>query len=243
MSTRKIYAIAVGVVLATLVFILVNYDQIPDPIPVHFDSDGNVNRTTPKNFFAATNGVWFALGLVAVFYTALPTPRMARIRMDVPADSDIPFSDTASDKAATLLAKTGKAMAWTALGAAVTLCLLEITTTIPAFSAWTPVAIALIIIGSILCVALFFRIAFTWSKELAEMPTDEAEKIRAKHFKYGSGMGFYKEPNDPMVMMLASGGEAKVDLNFAHAPVRRWALTMGVTLALFIAYSIVSATL
>ena len=68
MRSRQYYVATAVVCALTLVYMLLRWDSVPDPIPVHFDGSGNPDRFEPKSFLNATVLVWIGV----VFAIALP---------------------------------------------------------------------------------------------------------------------------------------------------------------------------
>lgn len=68
MRSRQYYVATAVVCALTLVYILLRWDSVPDPIPVHFDGSGTPDRFEPKSFLNATVLVWIGV----VFAIALP---------------------------------------------------------------------------------------------------------------------------------------------------------------------------
>ena len=221
MRTRHIYIASLLVSLAAFVFIMLRFDQIPDQVPMQTGFDGTVNRTDLKSVKSATFGVWFAALLTFVLWVSVPKAPFAYRRMPVPDSSDIPFSQTAADKTARFLASQDRALAWMALAVAVSSAFLQITMSLPAFRVPEGVGIVVFIVAIGAAMVNLFRSMLQWQNVLAEMPTDEDEVEREKHFGYGSAMGVYKEPNDPMVMQISPFNNANVEMNWAHKPVRQ----------------------
>lgn len=246
MSTKQIYALSVGIAVVMAAIIVGNYGAIPDQIPMQFDTGGNVNRSSPKNWLSATAPVWFSLGLILVMCFSTPNPSIAYERADVPADDSgpqIPFSQTAADKAAELLRRTDRTVAWVTLAMAVSLFCIEMVTIFPRLNHLMPVAIAAGVIFVIASLVLAFRLVTTWPDHLKTMPTDEDEKTRLKHFKYGSGIGFYKEPRDPMAAMILPSNESKVQFNMAHRQARGWAIRISAALTALLVLCFLAAIL
>ena len=232
MNSRALYSAALVVALLTFAVVVLRYDAVPEQIPVHVGPDGEVDRWVPKSLPAATFGAWYSLLLLVLLRFAAPHPHIAYRRLPVSPTSPIPFSQTAADKAAALLRITQLSLAWIALSIVVPLCLLQVTMTFPEYGRFTTPALVTLVIGSFAAVIYTFVLIARWPKQMKEMPTDEAERDRKKHFGAGSGMGFYNEPADPMAMWISPFNESKVDLNWAHPPVKKYVYTMGVLLIL-----------
>ncbi|MGV0432497.1 DUF1648 domain-containing protein [Corynebacterium sp. 20_84] len=236
MKSRSLYVTALGVALLTFAVIVLRFDAVPAEIPVHIGPAGEVDSWVPKSLPAATFGAWYSLLLLALIYLAAPRPGIAYRRIPVSPTSPIPFSDTAADKAAALLRVSDRSLAWIAMALVVPMCLIQLTFAFPEYAAYRPVALGLLVVGLIAAVIYTFVLLSRWPKQMEEMPTDDDERTRQKHFGAGAGMGFYNEPDDPMVTWVSPFNQGKVDLNWAHAPVKQYAL---VVLVLLVAVCVV----
>ena len=227
MSSRTIYGVAVAFALFSFALIVLNIDAAPDNIPVHVGPGGEVDRTEPKSIPAATFGVWYSVLLLVLVAISAPRPSFAHIRVPVATDDPvIPFSNTAADKAATLLRITERSLAWLALATVVPMCLMQFTLTFPAYRGYLTAAIIVLIASIVAALGYTFVQISRWPNQLEAMPTDDEERARQKYFGFGGGMGFYNEPKDPMVTWVSPFNQSKVDLNWAHAPVKRYIFTL-----------------
>ena len=230
MNSRSLYAAALSVALLTFAVIVLRYDAIPDQIPTHIGPDGEVDSWVPKSLPAATFGAWYSLLLLALIHAALPRPGIAYRRIPVSPTSEIPFSQTAADKAAALMRVSDLSLAWIAVALVVPLCLLELTFVFPEYASYRTAALVVLGVSLFATVIYTFVLLSRWPKQLEAMPTDDDERIRQKHFGAGSGMGFYNEPDDPMVTWVSPFNQGKVDLNWAHAPVKQYVFAVVVLL-------------
>ncbi|MCT1451373.1 DUF1648 domain-containing protein [Corynebacterium sp. p3-SID1145] len=236
MNSRSLYGVALGVALLTFAVVVLRFDSVPEQIPTHIGPAGEVDSWEPKSLPAATFGAWYSLLLLALVYNAAPRPGIAYRRIPVSPTSPIPFSETAADKAAALLRVTDRSMAWIAVALVVPMCLIQLTFTFPGHTAYRPVALGLLVVGLIAAVIYTFVLLSRWPKQMEDMPTDDDELARQKHFGPGSGVGLYNEPDDPMVAWISPFNQSRVDLNWAHAPVKQYAL---VVLVLLVAVCVV----
>ena len=227
MSSRTIYGVAVAFALFSFALIVLNIDAAPDNIPVHVGPGGEVNRTEPKSVPSATFGVWYSVLLLVLVVFASPRPAIAHMRFPVATEEPaIPFSNTAADKTAALLSITERSLAWLALATVVPMCLLQFTLTFPTYGDYLIAAIILLIVSIVVALGYTFVQISRWPVQLTAMPTDDEERARQKLFGFGGGMGFYNKPNDPMAAWVSPFNQSKVDLNWAHAPVKRYIYTM-----------------
>ena len=227
MSSRTIYGIAVAFALFSFALIVLNIDAVPDNIPAHVGPGGEVNRFVTTTLSSATFGVWYSMLLLITVAFAAPRPAMAHMRVLVTTeDTDIPFSNTAADKASALLRITERSLAWLALATVVPMCLIQFTLTFPTYRGYLTAAIIVLIVSMIAAVGYTFVQISRWPNQLAAMPTDDEERARQQYFGFGGGMGFYNESKDPMVTWVSPFNQSKVDLNWAHAPVKRYIFTL-----------------
>lgn len=239
MNSRSIYGAALAFALLSFAVIVLRYDALPAEIPVHIGPDGEVDREVPTSLASATFGAWYSMLLLMLLYVASPHPSMAYRRFPVP-DPSIPFSQTAADKAAALLEISQRSLAWIAVATTVSSCLIQFTFTFPGLASYRTASGVLTGIGLFAAVIYTFVLLSRWPKQMEEMPTDDEERARQKHFGAGTGMGFYNEPDDPMVTWVSPFNQGKVDLNWAHRPVKQYlfavvALLVVVCVAPFIA--------
>lgn len=231
MNSRGLYGASLAFALLSFAVIVLRFDAVPPEIPVHIGPDGEVDRVAPTSVASATFGAWYSVLLLVLLYFASPRPSMAYRRIPVP-DPSIPFSQTAADKAAALLEITQRSIAWIALATTVPLCLIQFTFTFPGLASYRTAAGLLMGVGLLGAVIYTFILIAGWPKQMEEMPTDDEERARRKYFGAGSGMGFYNEPDDPMVTWVSPFKQSKVDLNWAHRPVKQYVFTVLALLAL-----------
>ncbi|WP_297586477.1 DUF1648 domain-containing protein [uncultured Corynebacterium sp.] len=239
MQSRQYYAATIFVYLATLAYVLLRWDSIPDPIPVHFDAAGNPDRYEPKSFLAATVLIWIGAVLSAAVACCVPPRSLVRRTADVPPTSPIPFSEANARRAELLTDKTGTFVAQTIFGMAVCTCLSVFSSTNLAPSGWLmpTVWIAFTIGVVVLAVAL----TLNTSKQVQALPTDEDEQARNAHFRYAAGMGVYSEPQDPAPIAVFPSNPSKLQINTVHEHARRYLWRMGIALAASLAACVVFA--
>ncbi len=229
MQTRQYYAATTFIYLATLAYVLLRWDSIPDPIPVHFDAAGNPDRYEPKSFLAATALIWIGAVLSAAVALCVPPRSLVRRTADVPPTSPIPFSEANAKRAELLTEKTATFIAQTVLGMAVCTCLSVLSSTNLAPSGWLMPAVW--IVFTIGVVVLAIALAVNTGKQILALPTDEAEQTRNEYFRYTVGMGFYSEPQDPAPIAVFPSNPSKLQINTAHEHARRYLWRMGIALA------------
>lgn len=228
MQSRQYYAATLFVYLATLAYVLLRWDSIPDPIPVHFDGAGNPDRYEPKSFFAATALIWIGAVVSVAVALCVPPRSLVRRTADVPHTSPVPFSEANAQRVELLTDKTATFVAQTILGMAVCLCLSALSSTSLAPSGWLlPTVWTAFTIGVIV---LAVALTLNTGKQVEALPTDDNEQARNEHFRYAGGMGVYSEPQDPAPIAVFPSNPSKLQINTAHQHARRYLWRMGIAL-------------
>ena len=238
------YYVATAIVCAlTLVYMLLRWDSVPDPIPVHFDVSGNPDRFEPKSFFNATFLVWIGVVFAIALPLCVPPVSLARKTVSVSTESAIPFSEATARRAELLTEKTASFIAQTVFTMTLCLCLSAVGTVIPDIpfsgfllvTAWVGFTLFIMIQG--------VRLTLTSAKAVKAIPTDHDEQARNKALRFTGGMGVYNEPTDPMCMAVFSMNSSKLQINTAHEAGRRYLWRMGIALAASIAFCMLIAVL
>ena len=239
MKTRQYYVATAVVCALTLVYMLLRWDSVPDPIPVHFDGSGNPDRFEPKSFFNATALVWIGV----VFAIALPPISLARKTMDVPAESALPFSEATAQRAELLTGKTSTFIAQTVLTMTACVCLTAVCTVIPDIPFSGFLLVAAWIAFTVFVMIQGVRLTLTSPKAVQSIPADHEEQVRNEALRFAGSMGIYNEPTDPMCMAVFSTNSSKLQINTAHEPGRRYLWRMGIALSASIAFCVLIAVL
>ncbi|MBL7286158.1 DUF1648 domain-containing protein [Corynebacterium godavarianum] len=228
MQARKYYAATVFVYLATLAYILLRWDSIPDPIPVHFDIAGNPDQYTPKTFFGATALLWIGAVISTAVACCVPPRAMVRRTTDVPSTSPIPFSEANAARVELLTDKTATFVSQTIFGMAVCMCLSALSSAhLTPFNWLLP---AVWIVFTIGVVVLAIALTLNTGKQVLALPTDEDEQIRNEHFRYAGGMGVYSESQDPAPIAVFPSNPGKLQINTAHEQGRRYLWRAGIAI-------------
>lgn len=238
MKIRQYYIATAVVCALTLVYLLLRWDSVPDPIPVHFDGSGNPDHFEPKSYLNATVLVWIGIVFAIALPLCVPPVSLARRTMAVPLESALPFSEATAQRAELLAEKTATFIAQTVLTMTACLCLTAVCTVIPdiPFSgfllvvAWIAFTVFVMIQG--------VRLTLTSAKDVKAIPTDHDEQVRNEALRFAGGMGVYKEPKDPMCMAVFSTNSSKLQINTAHEPGRRYLWRMGIALSASIAFCV-----
>lgn len=238
MRSRQYYVATAIVCALTLVYMLLRWDSVPDPIPVHFDDSGTPDRFEPKSFLNATVLVWIGVVFAIALPLCVPPISLARKTMDVPAESALPFSEATAQRAELLTGKTSTFIAQTVLTMTACVCLTAVCTVIPdiPFSgfllvvAWIAFTVFVMIQG--------VRLTLTSAKAVKAIPTDHDEQVRNEELRFAGGMGVYNEPTDPMCTAVFTTNPSKLQINTAHEPGRRYLWRMGIALSASIAFCV-----
>lgn len=243
MRSRQYYIATAVVCALTLVYLLLRWDSVPDPIPVHFDGSGNPDRFEPKSFLNATALVWLGVVFAITLPLCVPPVSLARKTAQAPAESALPFSEATAQRAELLTEKTTKFIAQTVFAMTVCLCLSAVGTVIPDIpfsgfllvAAWIAFTVFIMIQG--------VRLTLTSAKAVQSIPTDHEEQVRNTALRFAGGMGIYNEPTDPMCLAVFPTNPSKLQINTAHEPGRRYLWRMGIALSASIAFCVLIAVL
>lgn len=243
MRSRQYYVATAVVCALTLVYMLLRWDSVPDPIPVHFDGSGTPDRFEPKSFLNATALVWIGVAFAIALPWCVPPISLARKTTQVPAESALPFSEATAQRAELIAEKTTTFIAQTVFAMTTCVCLTAVCTVVPDIpfsgfllvAAWVGFTLFIMIQG--------VRLTLTSAKDVKAIPTDQDEQVRNTALRFAGGMGVYKEPKDPMCMAVFSTNPSKLQINTAHEPGRRYLWRMGIAFGASIAFCVLIAVL
>lgn len=243
MRSRQYYVATAVMCALTLVYMLLRWDSVPDPIPVHFDGSGKPDRFEPKSFFNATALVWIGVVFAIALPLCVPPVSLARKTTEVLVESALPFSEATAQRAELLAKKTTTFIAQTVLTMTACVCLTTVCTVVPDIpfsgfllvAAWVGFTVFVMVQG--------VRLTLTSAKDVKAIPTDDDEQVRNEGLRFAGGMGVYKEPKDPMCMAVFSTNPSKLQINTAHEPGRRYLWRMGIALGASIAFCVLIAVL
>lgn len=243
MRNRQYYVATAVVCALTLVYMLLRWDSVPDPIPVHFDGSGTPDRFEPKFFFNATALVWIGVVFAIALPLCVPPISLARKTAQVPAESTLPFSEATAQRAELLTEKTATFIAQTVFAMTVCLCLSTVGTVIPDIPFSGVLLVAAWIAFTVFIMIQGVRLTLTSAKAVQCIPTDHEEQVRNEALRFAGGMGVYKEPKDPMCIAIFPMNPSKLQINTAHEPGRRYLWRMGIALSASIAFCVLIAVL
>ncbi|MCQ9677639.1 DUF1648 domain-containing protein [Corynebacterium sp. BF-R-2] len=242
MRIRQYYVATAVVCALTLAYMLLRWDSVPDPIPVHFDVSGHPDRFEPKSFFNATALVWIGVVFAITLPLCVPPVSLARKTVSVSTESAIPFSEATAQRAELLTEKTATFIAQTVFAMTVCLCLSAVGTVVPDIP-FSGILLVAAWVGFFLFVMVAGILTLSVRRSLKAIPTDQDEQVRNEALRFAGGMGVYNEPRDPMCLAVFPTNPSKLQINTAHEPGRRYLWRMGIALAASIASCVLIAVL
>lgn len=212
------YAAAALIYAAAFAYILLRWDAIPDPVPVHINAAGEADGFKPKTFINAT--VLLVIGIVMSLAMPLCVPprSLARQTVDVPAADALPVSETAARRVEELCDASATVMSRIVLALAALFAILNISMMVPDVNLPFWLEIVLWVAFLVYVVAVALRI----SRSNDGNAPDTEEETRNHQLRYAGGMGTYSAPNDPMVAAVLPSNPGKIAVNTAHAPGKRY---------------------
>ena len=212
------YAVAALIYAAGFAYILLHWDAIPDPVPVHIGPTGEVDGFAPKTLLSTTVAIIIGIVVSAVTPLLLPPRAFARRTVDVPAEDALPYSETAAKRVEKLCDASADMVSKMVLAMAALFAVMNISMVVPdvAIPFWLEIALWL---GFIVYVVVI-GIRVTSAKDGIE--PDAEEQARNEQLRYQGGMGTYSAPNDPMVAAVLPSNPGKIAVNTAHAPGQRY---------------------
>ncbi|MET3943959.1 DUF1648 domain-containing protein [Corynebacterium mucifaciens] len=213
------YAVAALIYAAGFAYILLRWDAIPDPVPVHIGPTGEADGFAPKTLLSTTALIIIGIVVSAVMPLLLPPRAFARRTVDVPAEDALPFSETVARRVEKLCDTSADMVSKMILAMAALFAVLNITMVVPDVNLPIWLDIALWVGFIVYVVAMGMRV--TSAKDGIE--PDAEEQARNEQLRYQGGMGTYSAPNDPMVAAVLPSNPGKIAVNTAHAPGKRYA--------------------
>ncbi len=217
-SHYRRYAAAALIYAAGFAYILLRWDTIPDPVPVHVGPTGEADGFAPKSLLSATGLLVIGIVISAAIPLCLPPRSLARRTVDVPAEDALPFSETAALRVEKLCHASADLVSKIILAMAALFAVMNITMVVPDANLpfWLDIAlwVGFIVYG----VAMGMRV--TSAKDGIE--PDAEEQARNEQLRYQGGMGTYSAPNDPMVAAVLPSNPGKIAVNTAHEPGKRY---------------------
>ena len=221
MRRRQPLAATMVIYLAVLAYLILRWDAIPNPVPMHIDIDGTVDHWAPKSFLSVTAPTWIGVAISTGIALVTTPSDLARQVQSVPGESALPFSESAARRYETVAASTAELIGWIIFTAAVLMAASQITLIFPEtlpFGLWL-VLFAVFLLVNIAYTVYHHRVTKRLNQSL---PADEAERIRTEHLnRMVSGLGTYSEPKDPMPACVLPSDPSRIQLNSAHPAGKR----------------------
>ncbi len=224
MCHRQLLAATMVIYLAVLAYLILRWDAIPDPVPMHIGFDGTVDHWAPKSFLSVTAPTWIGVAIstgIALVTTPSDLARQVQQVQSVPGESSLPLSESAARRYEAVAASTAELIGWIIFTAAVLMAASQITLIFPEtlpFGLWL-VLFAVFLLVNIAYTVYHHRVTKRLNQSL---PADEAERIRTEHLnRMVSGLGTYSEPKDPMPACVLPSDPSRIQLNSAHPAGKR----------------------
>jgi len=230
-SHYRRYALAALIYAAGFAYVLLRWDSIPDPVPVHLGPTGEADGFSPKTLFSTTAAMIIGIAVTLMMPLLVPPRTLARRTVDVPAEDALPFSETVAWRVEKLCRASADLVSKIILALAALLTVMNIGMVVPdvAIPFWLEIALW---IGFIVYVVV---IAVRMSSAKDGTEPDADEQARNAQLRYHGGMGAYSAPNDPMVAAVLPSNPGKIAVNTAHAPGKQYLRRVIVSMVVMVA--------
>ena len=230
-SRYRRYGLATLIYAAGFAYVLLRWDAIPDPVPVHVGPTGEADGFSPKTLFSTTAPMIIGIVVSVVMPLLVPPRTLARRTVVVPAEGALPFSETAARRVEKLCDATADLVSKIILALAALLTVTNIGMVVPdvAIPFWLEIALW---IGFTVYVVVI-AVRMTSAKDSIE--PDAEEQSRNQQLRYQGGMGTYTAPNDPMVAAVLPSNPGKIAVNTAHAPGKQYLRRVIVSVVVMVA--------
>lgn len=221
-SHYRRYALAALIYAAGFAYILLRWDAIPDPVPVHVGPTGEADGFAAKTLLSTTMLMVIGILLSVGVPRWLPPTSLARHTVDVPAEGALPFSETAARRVERLCDASADMVSKMILAMAALFAVMNITMVVPDVNLPIWLEVALWIGFLVYVVVMGMRV--TSAKDGIE--PDAEEQSRNEQLRYQGGMGTYSAPNDPMAAAVLPSNPGKIAVNTAHTQGKRYVRRM-----------------
>ena len=217
-SHYRRYGLAALIYAAGFAYVLLRWDAIPDPVPIHVGPTGEADGFAPKTLLSTTAAMIIGIVVSVAMPLFLPPRSLARRTVVVPAEDALPFSETAARRVEKLCRASADLVSKIILALAALLTVMNIGMVVPdvAIPFWLEIALW---IGFIVYVVVT-GMRVSSAKDGTE--PDAEEQARNAQLRYQGGMGTYTAPNDPMVAAVLPSNPGKIAVNTAHAPGKQY---------------------
>ena len=238
-SNYRRYGLAALIYATGFAYVLLRWDAIPDPVPIHVGPTGEADSFAPKTLLSTTLLMIVGAVLSAVMPLFLPPRSLARHTVEVPAEGALPVSETAARRVEKLCDASADVISKMILAMAALFAVMNISMVVPDVKLPFWLEIVLWIGFTVYVVVIAVRM--TSAKDGIE--PDAEEQVRNENLRYQGGMGTYTAPNDPMVAAVLPSNPGKIAVNTAHAPGKQYlrrvivsvVVLVGVTMAIVVA--------
>lgn len=239
-SNYRRYGLAALIYAAGFAYILLRWDAIPDPVPIHVGPTGEADGFAPKTLLSTTAAMIIGIVVSVAIPLLLPPRSLARRTVDVPDEGALPFSETAARRVEKLCDASADMVSKMILAMAPLFAVMNISMVVPDVNLPFWLDIALWAGFIIYVVVIGMRVT---SKKDGIEP-DAEEQSRNERLRYQDGMGTYSAPNDPMLAAVLPSNLGKIAVNTAHAPGKQYLrrVIVGVVVMVAVPMAIVVAT-
>lgn len=216
MKPRDAYTATALIYAAALAYVLLRWDAIPDPVATHIGISGEPDAWRPKTFWSVTAVTWIGVAVSLAIALCMPPVTLADARREVPPTSTIPYSASAARRTQVLTEQTNEMLGFVLVATAVLLAMLQVMIVFPEqIPFWLFGVLFVAYMAAVIWVtARLLRRSKQLQTEIAA-DTDEQRRIALLNLKV-SGMGTYREPEDPMAACVLPTAPDKVQINTAH---------------------------
>lgn len=182
---------------------------------------GVVAVAAPEHISQVVPGLLTAAGLLLLFVVAVPSAQLAFARGEIPAESPVPFSESLAQRTRATLVGANTMMGWLGVFVSGTLTLGSVAATVPSLQHLEHPAFIVGTLGTIaVALGLIVMLFREFERNKKRFPADEDERIRDDLLRDQGLTGLYKNPKDPMVMMVLPANPTNVAVNLAHPQAR-----------------------
>ena len=234
----KPWAVTVVVLLAHVALLLLYWDSIPDPIPVHFDASGQADRWEPKTLQHVLMMPLFSVGTVLLMVACLPPRGLARPQ-SVDETASVPYSVSVAQRVEQVVHLTWRFLGWFAVAIAVAFLISDVTTRLPAFARMQWLAPAVWVVFTLLVIAgsLVLLVRQTSSRKI-EPDADEVARADDDVL-----LGVYNAPNDPMAAISVPSRPTRLIINRGQRLGKRYLMRMVVSIVVYTLFTVLVAML
>ena len=230
-SNYRRYGLAALIYAAGFAYVLLRWDAIPDPVPIHVGPTGEADSFAPKTLLSAPLLMIVGAVLSAVMPLFLPPRSLARHTVEVPAEGALPVSETAARRVEKLCDASADVISKMILAMAALFAVMNISMVVPDVKLPFWLEIVLWIGFTVYVVVIAVRM--TSAKDGIE--PDAEEQVRNENLRYQGGMGTYSAPNDPMAVAVLPSNPGKIAVNTAHAPGKQYLRRVVVSVVVLVA--------